>query len=103
MRRAGIVIIAMLAALAGCGTPAPASGVVTERIFHPAFYWTQMICSGYDTKGNCTMYVPILHYQPDSYELCLVADDDPKHRGCRDATIDEYERYQVGQHYPDSH
>lgn len=95
-----LIAAATVLTLAACADP-PKSGYVYDRKFHPAYYWTQMVCSGYDSKGNCTMNVPIVHYQPDSYELCMM-DDKTNKRGCRDATLDEYEHYQIGMHYPNA-
>jgi hypothetical protein len=94
---------AALLALAACSSP-PKSGYVYDKKFHPAYYWTSMQCAAYDTKGSCTVQVPVQHYQPDSFELCLKADNPDEKgkyaKGCRDVPADEYERFQVGDHYP---
>lgn len=99
MRKTTIGALALLA-LAGCADR-PKSGEVYDRKFHPAFYYTTQQCASYDSKGQCTLSVPVLHYWPDSYELCL-ADGTTGKRGCRPATLREYETYQIGNHYPDA-
>lgn len=99
MKRRALALVAAGLVLAACSAP-PSSGIVTERKYHPAYYYWTSQCVSYDAKtGACTTSIPIQHYMPESFELCLRADDGKT--GCRDVDHDEYERYEVGGHYPD--
>jgi hypothetical protein len=62
---AGAVIL-MLAACAGIS-----SGTVTAKHQEDAYYWTQMICSGYNQQGSCTVWVPITHHVDEKWVLSL--------------------------------
>lgn len=127
-RRAALLAM-ILVALAACGTdPPPDSGYVRERRFVPAHwedgyrteYRTEVRCGptiGYDGKTTHTcrtesvphqVYEAQHEWHPDRWSLlledCAPPDEDGKRkcrRGWRSVTEAEYDRYAVGNHYPD--
>lgn len=90
-----VLLVALL--LAGCSDP-PESGVVTSKeLYHAAYTWVQMMCSAFDPKtGMCTVWMPITHYVPERWALCLRAGDD---EGCRDVEKRTWDEFQVGEYY----
>lgn len=89
-----VLLVALL--LAGCSDP-PESGVVTSKEYHAAYTWVQMMCSAFDPKtGVCTVWMPITHYVPERWALCLRAGDD---EGCRDVEKRTWDEFQVGEYY----
>jgi hypothetical protein len=86
--------------LTGCGDPPPSVGYVYAKHFYPAYYYSSNDCYAYDTKGNCSFSMWTTHYMPESFDLCLVDDKDPKHKGCFNVDIDVYEKFEVNTHFP---
>jgi len=70
------VALSLLLALAACGWSG--TGVVVGKTKTDAYTYVSFICSAYDSKGFCTVQVPITNYVPDYYYLQVNADDDGK-------------------------
>jgi hypothetical protein len=68
--------LALLLTLAACGWSG--TGVVVGKTKTDAYTYISFICSSYDSKGFCTVQVPITNYVPDYYYLQVNADDDGK-------------------------
>lgn len=51
------------------------SGHVVDKQFTPAYDWMDMQCFSYDSKGMCTMRMPVWHHVPDVWELRIEKDD----------------------------
>lgn len=104
--------------VAGCEDP-PSTGYITKMPYEGESYWYSTHCGMYHTvtsttmvkRGNsyvaststsqvCIMTVQDRHVNPPKWEICLRADDDPKHKGCFEVPRDLYNKYQVGTHYP---
>lgn len=125
MRRVLVALVAVVAA-AGCSAP-PTTGYVYKKPYNGESYWYSSHCamyttavrtrsvSTYNSKGQwsgsrletyteqvCIMTVQDRHVVPPSWELCLRADDDPKHKGCIDVPRDVWDRYDVNSHYPNA-
>lgn len=124
------VVAAVLAGLllASCGKPAPTAGYVVEKQYVPARDWvdhapiyihhcltipyTYSTGSGmsrhtvYSSRQRCTSTLmgwnSIPRHEDRYWRLELKDDADAKHLGWRDVTEVEYQRYEVGAHYPDS-
>lgn len=127
MRKLFAVVGAGLAlGLSACADP-PTVGTVYKAPMAGESYWYSSHCAmystvsrsryvaAYDSKGRqsggrweayteqvCIMTVQDRHVIPPSWQLCLKADDDPKHKGCIDVPRSTWERYPVGSHYPDA-
>jgi len=102
-RRWAVALLAALA-LAGCADP-PESGYIYAKEASPGYYTTDSVCVAYDPKtGGCTNSVPMQQWHPPTWALCLEADnpgkDGKKARGCRDVAQETYDRYTVGDHFP---
>lgn len=69
MKRKLLAIAAAVLLLSGCSSIS--SGYVTKKAHEPAYTYSQMICSGYSSKGYCTIWVPIIHNVPDHWRLDL--------------------------------
>lgn len=120
------VAVALLFAIAACGS-VPTSGEVYKAPYTGESYWYSSHCAAYssvqrsrttvtyDAKGRpngtrtsyytdtvCIMTVMDRHTNPPYWELCLKADDDPKHKGCTRVPQEVWNRYPVGSHYPDA-
>lgn len=94
--------------VAGCEDP-PSAGYITKMPYEGESYWYTSECSMstsvYDSYSKtyvqrCIMWVQNRHVNPPKWEICLRADDDPKHKGCFEVPRDLYNKYQVGTHYP---
>lgn len=66
----------LLLLLAGCGWSG--AGVVVGKTKTDAYTYISFQCYGYDSKGNCTMNMPITNYVPDYYYLQVNSDQDGK-------------------------
>lgn len=125
MRKFLAIVLAGLA-LAACSDP-PASGTVYKMPYTGESYWYSSHCgmystvtrtrsvSVYNSKGQwagsrsesyteqvCIMTVQDRHVVPPSWEICIRADDDAKHKGCIEVPREVYGRYTVGSHYPNA-
>ena len=63
----GFAFILLLIILTGCSTIQ--SGTIEKKVVHPAYTWVQYICGGYNSKGICTVQVPIFHSEPETYSF----------------------------------
>jgi len=100
-----LFVVALSAALlVACGK-AVTSGTVTSKNYQPPDTVYEDICVSYDRKGNCAAHTVIPRTQSAVWELCL-RDDTPKKgvlqptTGCVEVSQADFERYEVGQHYP---
>ena len=91
-----LLAILSLALLLVSGCSPPDHGTVVEKRHHDAYTWVQLVCAAYGKGGVCSVYVPITHYVPESWELCLRDGDDT---GCRNVDHDTYDHYRVGDFY----
>jgi hypothetical protein len=83
-----------LLALSAC---APDHGVVHNKHYSPPYQYTTMQCYSYNSKGFCTVNMPVIHTQPAEYEFDLY---NGKDHGWRDVDPDSYQRYKIGDEYP---
>jgi len=96
------VIVAVGLALA-LDEPPPSSGYVTEKKYTPQSQWVEYVCTVRDaSSGMCIMTTAVTHTRPEVWQLCLRADDDPRRTGCLDVPDRTWDRYEVGQHYPEA-
>ena len=97
MKRAALLLAAGLL-LAGCASAD--SGRVTKLEFVGAHEeWVGQQCYGYDSKGQCTVQMPIFETVPDCWHVEF--HDDPNDLdGDVCVTPEEYAAYRVGDHYP---
>lgn len=96
MKRIAALIIGCLM-LAGCDMAT--AGTVTNKWIQPAHDDIWFVCAGYDSKGMCTVNVPMIDHIPTRYivEFHNEAEDEDG-----SAYVDEkrYDGIQVGQWYP---
>lgn len=98
------LLVALALALIGACSNPPSQGTVTSKKFTPSYTWTELVCVSYGKYG-CQMYMPFPHTEPDAWTICLRRDaGDTKHdaTGCWDTDPGTYQRYGVGDHYPDA-
>jgi hypothetical protein len=98
------LVIMLLLASAGCSKP-PNAGVVLNKDYSAPYSWVSFICAGYDSRGMCTVHVPLTITEPAHYRLCLIDDADPtaiKAGTCRLREVDPgtFRDYREGDHYP---
>lgn len=124
-----LVILALAGIIAGCGDPPPKEGYVRDKRFTPAHwedgYRTEYYedC-GYESQYNFStekyemvwdchqesrqVYESHHHWAHDDWDLyledCKTTDEGKRkcRRGWVDVTEATYERYAIGQHYPDA-
>jgi len=94
LRRA--VLIAGLA-LTASACAEPESGVVYARYHYDQYQWVQMVCASYNSKGMCTVQIPVIQTEPERWSLGLQNGDD---RGTRSVSEHEYMSCDVGDDYP---
>lgn len=125
MRRVVIALAVAGALLAACSEP-PRSGTIYKMPYQGESYWYSSHCgmyntvtrsryvATYDSKGRqsggrwqtyteqvCIMHVQDTHVVPPVWQICVQADDDPKHKGCFEVPRSTWEQYHNGYHYPD--
>jgi len=62
--------VAALAALVLTGCSSISSGTVTGKEYSPAYTTTSLQCYSFG-KAGCTMWMPVVHYWPATYQLDL--------------------------------
>lgn len=110
MRRGTGIALALLAAisLTGCDMfePPLESGYITSKTFnkhHLEKYSDTSYCAAYDKNGLCTNTVTIpgaWYMEPDRWYFTLKSEDG-KRKDNHNVTLEIYEKYTVGMHYPD--
>jgi hypothetical protein len=78
-RRAALVALASIAALAACG--GPTSGTVTEKGHGDAYVWYMQVCT-YQGKYGCMAWTSIPVHEPERWYL-TVRDDRDDYGRCR--------------------
>ena len=66
----------LLLVLAACGWTG--TGVVSGKYKTEAYSYISYICSAYDSKGFCTVQMPIVNDVPEYYYLKVNSDEDGK-------------------------
>ncbi|KQO98305.1 hypothetical protein [Leifsonia sp. Leaf264] len=56
-----------VAALAACSPIS--SGTITGKHYEPAYTYVSTTCAAYDSKGNCSVTMPLTNYVDDEYRL----------------------------------
>jgi hypothetical protein len=72
MRAVAVAVLVLLAA--ACSTPS--SGEVVAKDHRAPYSWTQMVCSAYGKNGVCSVWVPIVHNEPECWQLKLRSGSD---------------------------
>lgn len=95
MRKKLAVIVAMALLLVGCSSIS--AGYITAKKYSPAYeYYTQQ-CSYYNSKGICTVYVPVLNRVPESFKFDIQNDNGDT--GWVYVSQNEYDQAKVGDYY----
>lgn len=66
------------------------SGTIIEKDYDPPYESTYMMCGMYDSKGLCTVWIPMTNYHPESYNLKLQEGEDTGWRSVSKETYDSY-------------
>lgn len=91
---------ALLLTLGACANAT--SGKITGKEFSPAHSeFSHFQCFSYDTKGNCTVNMPMYEDLPDRWLIHLYNEQDEE-EGTVMVTPQEYDRLKVGQSYPEA-
>lgn len=104
MRR--LLPVLAIVALAACGGKDVTSGVVVSRDYQPAYDQQGSMCVSYDPKtGMCTMSMVTVDHYNATWTLCLRDDTedrppDQQDTGCVTVSEADYNRFQVGDHFP---
>jgi hypothetical protein len=85
----------LILAVGACAEPE--SGVVYARYHYDEYQWVQMVCTAYNSRGICTVQVPIIQTEPERWSLGLQNGDD---RGTRSVSEREYISCHEGDDYP---
>lgn len=80
--------------LTACGI---SSGEVVSKHHEDAYYYTQMICSGYNTQGSCTVWVPITNHVDEKWIFTL--ENDEGKRGDVSVPKSDYDKVPLGTTY----
>jgi len=78
-RKLGLPLILAFAALllTACGWQG--TGIVTDKTHTDGYWYTTMMCSAYDAKGNCTLMLPQQNYVPDYWYVDVTDSSGAKH------------------------
>ena len=69
------------------------SGTLIEKDYQPPYDSTYMMCGMYDSKGMCSMWMPMTDHHPESFNLKLQEGEDI---GWRSVTKGTYESHEIG-------
>jgi hypothetical protein len=95
MRRALAPLLVVLLLITACS--GIRKGEVFSRSYFPPYNQYTLMCFSYDTKGFCTMLMPIVTPIEESWEICVQRVEDGKLRkGCFPVTQATYESVQIG-------
>ena len=79
------------------------SGYITKKVYEKAWTETQytQTCGSYGANGVCSTWIQIPHtiYHPEEWKFEL---KEGKETGVAYVPAATWDRYQVGQHYPDA-
>lgn len=95
MRTKLAVIVTIALLLVGCSSIS--SGYITAKKYSPPSSYITQQCSYYNSKGVCTIWVPVTHHVDETFKFDLRNDN--KDTGWIYVTESEYEKYQVGDYY----
>lgn len=87
-----IYILAFI--IAGCS--AISAGTITAKHHTDGYYYTTLQCAGYNSKGLCTTYVPISHYQQPTWRFDITEGKDDGWVYVDEGT---WNNYSVGNYY----
>ena len=90
----------VLTGLALTGCSAIHSGVVTQKEYRAPYTYTSMYCASYNSKGGCSMYLPMTHYVPAEYILDIKQGKDT---GWINTDPDTYAKTKVGDYVEEGH
>ena len=86
-----LLLLSATLLLAGCS--AISAGRITEKVIEPANTWIQMVCSGYNDKGFCSVWVPVYHYDDQDWRFDI---SDGEQEGFVYVTEGTFNYYNVG-------
>lgn len=89
-------------ALATSGCTKMVEGHITRKSYDDPDTWTSMQCAAYNSKGICTVYMPVQHYDGPhwSFELNGTNDKGEPDQGWVEVGADEYNVFGLGDCYP---
>ena len=96
MRRwlaAAVLVLALL--LAGCGWKG--QGTVVEKLHSEPYTYTTTYCAAYDTKSNCTVWAPQVHYVPEVWGYRVRDLEGEEHDV--ETTYEDWAAHKVGDHF----
>lgn len=67
------------------------SGTIIQKDYDPPYQSTYTLCSMYDSKGSCSVWVPMTDHHPERFNLKLQEGEDTGWRSVSKATYDSYE------------
>jgi hypothetical protein len=89
---AALVVVFVLAACGG-----PNHGTVEAKSYHAPYTYTILTCYGYNSKGGCNVWVPVVHYEPAHWSFKLKTS---QHQGWHEVAPSDYDKYGIGDQYP---
>lgn len=90
MKKLIALLIIALFVLTGC-VSAISKGTITSKENRPAYYSTTMVCSGYNSKGGCTVWVPIQNYHAPTWWFNLAEGEETGWVYVTETTYGQYE------------
>lgn len=89
------VLVAAAFILVGC-SPIN-SGYITDKKHHEAYNYMTQQCASFNSKGICSVWVPIWHHVDESFSFDLRNDNGDT--GWVYVDISEFEKYKIGDYY----
>lgn len=80
MKRTALLLLPVVAVLAGCGDDVN-SGEVTDKFYESPYTWFRQDCYSYSSNGLCRVYVTTPVYEEEHYVITLTDCDQPHDAG----------------------
>lgn len=100
MKKALLVLAIVATLTTGCDDNDLVQGTVYEKKFHHDYIYYTTQCMAYSKNGACTLSIPVHHYVPESWEVCIQDPMNAKRKNCMNVNETTFDRTQVGVGYP---
>lgn len=94
-----IISLAILLSVGACGGDPPKSGEVVNKEYDAAYTYYNNTCVSYNKYG-CQMYIPIPTNEPPHWKLKIKDDANSKERWI-EVLPEQYNKYSIGDHWPE--
>ena len=95
MRSKLAVIVVVVLLLVGCSSIS--AGYITAKKYSPAYDYMTQQCASYNSKGVCTVWMPVWHHIDEAFKFDIRNDNGDT--GWVYVHKSEFEQFNVGDYY----